>query len=48
MKKRTAILLTSTVSLLGYLYEENLMLEAGLLSLTLVLISKTKRNAKHV
>lgn len=48
MKKQTAILLNSTISLLGYYYENNLMLGVGVLCLTLVLISKTKKHGKHI
>jgi hypothetical protein len=44
MKKRTGILINSIIILLGANYESYLLLGAGVLCLTLVLISKTKRD----
>ena len=44
MKKRTGILINSIIILLGATYDSYLMLGAGVLCLTLVLISKTKRH----
>jgi hypothetical protein len=44
MKKRTAILINSIIILLGWNFNEVLLLGAGIICLTLVLISKTKKN----
>jgi hypothetical protein len=44
MKKRTGILINSIIILLGWNYENYLLLGAGLICLSLVLISKTKRD----
>jgi hypothetical protein len=44
MKKRTGILINSIIILLGANYESYLLLGAGVLCLSLVLISKTKRD----
>ena len=44
MKKRTGILINSIIILLGATYDSYLMLGAGVLCLSLVLISKTKRH----
>ena len=44
MKKRTGILINSIIILLGYNYENYLLLGIGVICLTLVLISKTKRH----
>jgi hypothetical protein len=44
MKKRTGILINSIIILLGYTYESYLLLGIGVICLTLVLISKTKRH----
>jgi len=43
MKKRTGILINSIIILLGWNYENYLLLGAGVICLTLVLISKSKR-----
>lgn len=44
MKKRTAILINSIIILLGWNFNESLLLGAGIICLTLVLISKTKKH----
>jgi len=44
MKKRTGILINSVIILLGYTYDSYLLLGIGVICLTLVLISKTKRD----
>ncbi len=44
MKKRTGILINSIIILLGATYDSYLMLGAGVICLSLVLISKTKRH----
>jgi hypothetical protein len=44
MKKRTGILINSIIILLGANYESYLLLGAGVLCLSLVLICKTKRD----
>ena len=44
MKKRTGILINSIIILLGATYDSYLMLGAGVLCLSLVLISKTKKH----
>jgi hypothetical protein len=44
MKKRTGILINSIIILLGANYESYLLLGAGVLCLSLVIISKTKRH----
>jgi hypothetical protein len=44
MKKRTGILINSIIILLGTTYESYLMLGAGVICLSLVIISKTKRH----
>lgn len=44
MKKRTGILINSIVILLGWNYENYLLLGIGAICLTLVLISKTKKD----
>ncbi len=44
MKKRTGILINSIIILLGANYESYLLLGAGVLCLSLVLISKFKRH----
>ena len=44
MKKRTGILINSIIILLGANYESYLLLAAGVLCLSLVLISKTKKH----
>jgi len=44
MKKRTGILINSVIILLGYTYDSYLLLGIGVICLTLVLISKTKRH----
>ena len=42
MKKRTGILINSIIILLGWNYENYLLLAIGAICLTLVLISKSK------
>jgi len=42
MKKRTGILINSIIILLGWNYENYLLLGIGAICLTLVLISKSK------
>jgi len=44
MKKRIGILINSIIILLGWNYENYLLLGIGAICLTLVLISKTKKN----
>jgi hypothetical protein len=44
MKKRTGILINSIIILLGANYESYLLFGAGVLCLSLVLISKTKKH----
>lgn len=44
MKKQTSILITSTVTLLGYSYENYLMLASGFICLAMVLISKKSKS----
>ena len=44
MKKRTGILINLIIILLGHTYDSYLMLGAGVFCLSLVLISKTKRD----
>jgi hypothetical protein len=44
MKKRTGILINSIIILLGATYDSYLMLGAGVICLSLVLISKTKKH----
>jgi hypothetical protein len=44
MKKRTGILINSIIILLGATYDSYLMLGAGVICLSLALISKTKRH----
>jgi hypothetical protein len=44
MKKQTGILINSIIILLGANYESYLLLGAGVLCLSLVLISKTKKH----
>jgi hypothetical protein len=44
MKKRTGILINSIIILLGANYESYLLLAAGVFCLSLVLISKSKRD----
>jgi len=44
MEKRTGILINSIIILLGANYESYLLLTAGVLCLSLVLISKSKRD----
>ena len=44
MKKRTGILINSIIILLGWNYENYLLLGIGVICLSLVLISKTKRH----
>jgi hypothetical protein len=44
MKKRTGILINSIIILLGANYESYLLLGAGVFCLSLVLISKSKRD----
>ena len=44
MKKQTSILVNSIIILLGATYDNYLMLGAGVICLSLVLISKTKRH----
>lgn len=43
MKKQTSILMTLTIALLGYSYENYLMMLGGFICLAMVLISKTKK-----
>jgi hypothetical protein len=44
MKKRTGILINSIIILLGYNYDSYFMLSIGVICLSLVLISKSKRD----
>jgi hypothetical protein len=44
MKKQTSILITSIVTILGYSYENYLMLTSGFICLVMVLISRQKKN----
>jgi hypothetical protein len=44
MKKRTGILITAVVSLIGYNFESYFLMGLGIFCLTLVLISKTKKH----
>jgi hypothetical protein len=44
MKKRTGILINSIIILLGYTYESYLLLGIGVICLSLVLISKSKKH----
>jgi len=44
MEKRTGTLINSVIILLGYSYDNYLMLGAGVFCLTLVLISKSKKH----
>lgn len=46
MKKRTAILINSVITVIGYTSENYLLLGTGVLFLTLVLISKSKSYVK--
>ena len=48
MKKRTGILINSIIILLGANYDSYLLLGAGVLCLSLVLISKTKRDEPQI
>ncbi len=44
MKKQTSILITSIVTILGYSYENYLMLTGGFICLVMVLISKKSKS----
>jgi hypothetical protein len=44
MKKQTGIFINLALIVIGYSYESYLLLAAGVLCLSLVLISKTKRD----
>lgn len=43
MKKQTAILMNSTIALLGYQFENYFLMGTGIIILALVLITKTKK-----
>jgi hypothetical protein len=47
MKKRTAVLINSVITVIGYTSENYFLAGLGVLCLTLVLISKSKSHVKR-